>query len=42
MINYIIDLVGSMSPIWSYCLTHILCLAFISSVPPIIRKVVRG
>lgn len=40
MIGYIIQLVGCMSPFWSYALTHILALAFVATVPCILRKLV--
>lgn len=40
MINYVVPLVATMSPMWGYVLTHILALVFLCTVPCIIRKVV--
>lgn len=41
MMNYIIGLVGSLSPMWSYVLTPIMCLAFVATVPCILREMCR-
>lgn len=41
MINYIIDLLGCMSPMWDYALTDLMALAFVATVPCLIREVVR-
>lgn len=40
MINYIVPLVATMRPMWGYVLTLILALAFVATVPVIVRKVV--
>ena len=42
MINYIIPLIATMTPIWSYVLTIILALAFVATVPCIVRNIIRG
>lgn len=41
MINYIIPLVACMSPMWSHVLTILIALAFVATVPCIIRQIVR-
>lgn len=41
MINNIVDLVASFSPMWEYVLFHVLVLMFVATVPCIIRKVVQ-
>lgn len=41
MINSIIGLVASFSPMWEYVLFHIMALMFVATVPCIIRKVVQ-
>lgn len=41
MIQYIIPLIASFSPMWEYVLYHVFCLAFIATVPCIIREVIR-
>lgn len=41
MINNIIPLVSSMAPMWNYVLTFVMALAFVATVPCIIRKIVR-
>ena len=40
MINYIIPLVAAMRPMWSYVLTHIIALAFVATVPCILRAMI--
>ncbi len=40
MIVNLIPLIASFSPFWEYVLNHIIALAFIATVPCIIRKVV--
>lgn len=40
MIDYIIPLVACMSPMWSYVLFILVALAFVATVPRIIREVV--
>lgn len=40
MINKIIPLVACMKPMWGYVLTIIIALAFVATVPCIIRKIV--
>lgn len=42
MINYIIPLVATMAPMWSYVLTILIALAFVATVPCIVRKIIRG
>lgn len=41
MINNIISLLASFSPMWSYVLNHVLALMFVATVPCVIRKVVQ-
>lgn len=40
MIQYIIPLVAAYMPLWDFGLLHLMCLAFVATVPVIIRKVV--
>lgn len=40
MLTYFIPLVSSMSPLWDYCLNYVICVAFIATVPIILRKLV--
>ena len=41
MINNIIELVATFSPMWNYVLFHVLALMFVATVPCVIRKVVQ-
>lgn len=38
----VIDLVGSMAPIWHYALNYVFVLAFVACVPVVIRDLFRG
>lgn len=40
MIVHIVELVASFAPMWVYALTHFMCLAFVATVPVIVRKLV--
>lgn len=40
MLYGIVSLVACFGPMWGYMLNYFLCLAFIATVPCIIRKVV--
>lgn len=42
LLNNILSLIASMRPIWSYALFYIIALAFIATVPSVIRQIVRG
>lgn len=41
MIEYIIPLIACMSPMFDYVLTLIIALAFVATVPCIIRGIVK-
>lgn len=38
LLNHIISLVASMRPIWGYVLNYVFALAFLATVPSIIRS----
>lgn len=40
MINFIIPLLSSMTPMWNYVLIHIFALMFIATVPRILRAII--
>ena len=41
MISYVIPLIACMSPLWDYVLTLIIALAFVATVPCIVRGIIR-
>jgi len=41
MINYIIPLISKVLPIFGYVLNYVFALAFLATVPVIIRDIVR-
>lgn len=42
MINYFIPLLATMSPMWDYALTSLMCLMFVATVPCILRYIIKG
>lgn len=41
MIDYIIPLIACYAPMWEYVMFLVLALAFVATVPCIIRQIVR-
>lgn len=41
MIGYVVSLIASVSPLWSYVLDYVFALAFVATVPCVIRGVFR-
>lgn len=42
MMNYIIPLLATMSPLWDYVLTTLMCMMFVATVPCILRYIIKG
>lgn len=42
LLNQIIQLIASMRPMWSYVLNFVFALAFVATVPCLIRDLFRG
>lgn len=40
MINNMIPLIAAMSPMWTYVLNYIIALAFVATVPCILRAII--
>lgn len=41
LLNYMLSLIASMAPMWAYVLNYVFALAFLATVPEMIRSLWR-